>query len=356
MKRETKPALGGAPIIAVASLALTITGLFDGSIKAAAQEFRAREFRAKSVTLLIGFAPGGGYDTYGRVIARHWGRHLPGNPAVVTQNMPGGGSLNVANLIYNVAPKDGSQLGLFASSAALEPLLGNTQAKFDTARFAWIGNINKDDSGCAAWTASGITSWADAIARGARFGGVGLSAPTTQHAAFLKNVLGAPFKVITGYGGSNDVNLAMQRGEVDASCGLFVSTVKGPYARDIAAGALKMIVQFGRRNEPSFGDAVNIYTLLAKPEDQQLADFVFRQVEIARPIAAPPGTPEPVVAALRRAFDATMRDREFLADAERLQIDAVPLTGPETEHAFAEFAATPKAVIERAKAAMSPNP
>ncbi len=310
----------------------------------------------RNITLLIGFAAGGGYDTFGRLIARHWGRHLPGNPTIVPQNMPGGGSLVVANLIYNVAPKDGSQLGLFASSAALEPVIGNPQAKFETGRFTWIGNMNKDVAACATWTASGIRSWDDAVARGARFGGVGLSAPTTQHAAFFKNVLGAPIKIIVGYGGTNDVNLAMQRGEVDASCGMFVSSVKGPYARDVEAGNLKMIIQLGRDNHPAFGDAVNIYSLLRTPQDHELADFVFSQVEIARPIAAPPGMPEPIAAALRRSFDTAMRDPDFLADARRVQLDIAPMTGEETTRAFARFAATPKEVAARAKAAMTPPP
>ena len=270
--------------------------------------------------------------------------------------MPGGGSLVVANLIYNVAPKDGSQLGLFASSAALEPVIGNPQAKFDTGRFTWVGNMNKDVSACAAWTASGIKSWDDAVKRGARFGGVGLSAPTTQHAAFFKNVLDAPIRIIVGYGGTNDINLAMQRGEVDASCGMFLSSVRGPYARDVEAGNLKMIIQLGRDDHPAFGDAVNIYSLLRNDRDKELADFVFGQVEIARPIAAPPQTPEPIAAALRRSFDATMRDPDFLADARRIQLDIAPMTGDETARAFARFAATSKEVAARAKAAMTPPP
>ena len=316
----------------------------------------AQEFTARSLTILVGFGAGGGYDTYGRLMARHWGKHLPGNPSVVVQNMPGGGSLIVANLIYNVAPKDGSQVGMIAGSAALEPLMGNPQAKFDTAKFTWVGNINKDVSACGAWITSGIKTWDDAMKRGARFGGVGLAAATTQHAAFLKNVFSAPFKVVTGFAGTNEVNLAMQRGEVDASCGMFLSSAKGPYGKDIASGNLKLIIQLGRENEPFFGDAVNIYTLLKTPDEKAMADFVFRQVEIARPIAAPPGLPEPVAATLRRAFDAVVRDPEFLADAQRAQFDVQSMTGAETATAFSEFAGTPKHLVDRAKAAMIPGP
>lgn len=317
---------------------------------------RAQQFSAKTITFLVGFGAGGGYDTYSRILARHWGKHLPGNPSVVVQNMPGGGSLIVANVIYNVAPKDGSQVGMIAGSAALEPLMGNAQAKFETAKFTWIGNVNKDVSACGAWSSSGIRSWDDAVKRGARFGGVGLAAATSQHAAFLKNVLSAPIKVVTGFAGTNEVNLAMQRGEVDASCGMFLSSAKGPYGKDIASGSLKLIIQLGRENEPFFGDAVNIYTLLKTPDEKAMADFVFRQVEIARPIAAPPGLPEPIAEALRRGFDAVVRDPELLADMHKAQLDVQPMSSAETAKAFADFAQTPRQLVERAKAAMIAGP
>lgn len=323
---------------------------------AAATPAIAQELSAKTITFLVGFGAGGGYDTYSRILARHWGKHLPGNPSIVVQNMPGGGSLIVANVIYNVAPKDGSQVGMMAGSAALEPLMGNAQAKFDTAKFTWIGNVNKDVSACGAWVTSGIKTWDDAVKRGARFGGVGQAAATSQHAAFLKNVLVPSFKVVTGFAGTNEVNLAMQRGEVDASCGLFLSSAKGPYGKDIASGSLKLIIQLGRKNEPFFGDAVNIYTLLKTPDEQAMADFVFGQVEIARPIAAPPGVPESIASTLRRGFDAVVRDPDLLADMQKAQLDVDSMSGVETAKAFATFAQTPKHLVERAKAAMVAGP
>jgi tripartite-type tricarboxylate transporter receptor subunit TctC len=312
----------------------------------------AQELVARTVNLVVGFPPGGGYDTYARVLARHYGRHLPGNPSVVVQNQPGGGSLNLANATANAAPADGSHIALINSAAALEPVLGNPQAKFETSRLVWIGNINSDPVSCAAWHTSGIKSWDDAVARNARFGGVGAAGTSSQHAYFLKNVLRAPIVVITGYRGTNEINLAMQRGEVDASCGLFVSSMRGAYRQDYESGNLRAIIQFGSKSQPYFKDAVNVYSLVKSEHDRKLTEFIFGQVEISRPIAAPPATPAPIVAALRQGFDATMRDPEFLADAQKAQLDIQPMSGAETAQAFGRFASVSKAIAERAKAVL----
>lgn len=218
----------------------------------------AQEFQAKAVTFIVGYPPGGGYDTYARVFARHFGKYLPGKPNVVVQNMPGAGALVAANYVYSVAPGDGSVIGLIASSTALEPLLGNAQAKFDTSKFVWVGNMSKDVAACGAWKHTGVKTWADAVTKPLRFGASGPGAITAQHALFMKNVLGAPFKLIMGYQGTNDVNIAMQRGEVDATCGMFVSSARGPYKQFIDSGDLTIFVQLGRESEPFFGAATNL--------------------------------------------------------------------------------------------------
>lgn len=315
----------------------------------------AADFSGKTVTLYVGYGPGGGYDTYARVFARDFGRHLPGKPTIVVQNQPGAGSLTAANSLYNIAPKDGTAIALFAASVALGPALGNTQARFDTAKFNWIGNIVRDVASCGVWKSSPVKTWPDIMTKTVRIGASGPDAITTQHALFLRNMLGAKIDVILGYGGTNDINLAMQRGEVDGTCGMFLSSVTGPYQNDIKAGNLKIIVQFGRKNAPEFGDAANIYDLLKTEEDKQVADFVFLQTELTRPIAAPPGLPTETIAALRKGFDDTMADPEFLANAQKANIDIRPMTGTEVAGAFAQFAAMPPKILERAKAAISNN-
>ena len=332
----------------IASIAIALAAL-----SCAEDPALAADFTGKTITVSVGFPPGGGYDTYTRVFARHFGKHVPGKPGLVVQNQPGAGSLVAANTLYNIAPKDGTQLAMFAASVALEPLLGNPQAKFDAAKFTWLGNINKDVASCGVWTKSGVKSFNDAMTREVKIGGSGPGAITVQHALFLKNMLGAKIKVIAGYGGTNDINLAMQRGEVDATCGMFLSSVLGPYAKDVKDGNLKIVIQFGRQDVPEFGDAVNVYKLLKSDEDRQIADFVFLQSEIARPIAAPPGLTKDVADTLKKAFDDTMRDPEFIADATKANIQVGPMSSAELSKAFADFAAMPPAVLEKAKDAIT---
>lgn len=316
----------------------------------------AQDFTARTVNIVVGFAPGGGYDTYARLLGRHLGRHLPGQPAVVVQNMPGGGSLNLANVTANAAPADGSHIALINSAAALEPVLGNTQAKFDTRKLVWIGNMNRDSVGCAAWTASGVTSWDEAVKRKARFGGVGAAGTSSQHAYFLQHVVDAPIQVITGYRGTNEINLGLQRGEVDVSCGLFTSSMRGPYRQDYEASRLKMIIQFGKENEPYFKDAVSIYSLVRGDQDRQLTEFIFGQVELSRPLLTAPDTPPAIVKIMRDAFDRTMRDPQLKEDADKAQLDLQPMSGDETAKVMARFAAVPGDIAKRAQVVLKPRP
>ena len=320
----------------------------------AGPRLQAQEFSARTVSIVVGFAPGGGYDVYGRLLGRHLGKHLPGSPTVVVQNMPGGGSLNLANVTANTASADGSHIALINSAAALEPVLGNPEARFQTSKLKWVGNLNKDAVGCAAWSASGVTSWDVVAKKGARFGGVGAAGTSSQHAYFLERVLGVPIKVITGYRGSNEVNLALQRGEVDVTCGLFVSSMRGPYRQDYEAGKLVMIIQFGLKNEPYFKDAVNIYRLTDNDESRRATEFVFGQAEISRPLLVHPATPPGTLATLRRAFDKVVKDPEMLADANKAMLELNAVSGEETEREFARYADVSKAVVAKVLAAIRP--
>ncbi len=330
-----------------AALALASAGWLVGA--AAAQDFNA-----KSVNLVVGFPPGGGYDTIARVFSRHYGKYLPGTPNVVVQNQPGAGSLLAANLLYNAGAKDGSQIAMFASSAVLEPLIGNPQAKFDPNKFEWIGNLNRDTPACGVWKTSGLKSWSDITKRKVRFGASGPAAVTAQHAFFLKNVVGADIQVIMGLGGTGPIVLAMQRGEVDASCGMFISSVRGSFRSDYEAGNLLIFVQFGKNKVPYFKDAASIYDLVKSEDDKKLTEFVFSQAEVTRPLALPPGTPAGVIKAMRDAFDKTVADKEYLADMAKTRIEAEPMTGAETAAAFKAITSAPKAMIDRAKAVLTP--
>jgi tripartite-type tricarboxylate transporter receptor subunit TctC len=185
----------------------------------------AEFYKGKSVELLIGYSGGGGYDVYARLLARHIGRHIPGNPAIVPRNMPGAGSLVLANWLYNVAPKDGTAFGIIGRGTPFDPLLGIDAAKFDPTRFTWMGSMNNEVSVCVSWHTSGVTSYKELLKRELVVGGTGPSADTDQFPRIANAVLGTKFRIVSGYPGGNDISLAMERGEVQGRCGWSWSSV-----------------------------------------------------------------------------------------------------------------------------------
>ena len=330
------------------------------AIPAAHADAVADFYQGKEITILVGFGAGGGYDTTARIFARHFGKHVPGNPTIVIQNMPGAGSMLVANNIFNTAPKDGATLGLFASSTALEPLFGNKRAQYDPRKYEWVGSVHRDIASCGVWNGArqNIRSLHDLLKAKSTvvFGSTSPTAITSQHPLFLKNVLGANLKVVYGYKGTNDVSLAMMRGEVDGSCGMFESSVRSAFDQHVKSGNLKIITQFGRDREVSyFKDATRMYALLKTDDQRRIADVIFRQTELARPLAAPPGTPKDRVAALRKAMLATMKDPAMIADGKKVAIDWDPVSGEETTQMFVEFYSTPPKLVERARQVTQPD-
>jgi tripartite-type tricarboxylate transporter receptor subunit TctC len=338
-----------------AAVALSIT-----AVPAAQADSVADFYKGKDITINVGYGAGGGYDTTTRIFARHFGKHIPGNPNVIVQNMPGAGSMIVANHTFNVAPKDGTMLGVFASSTALEPLFGNPRAKYDPRNYEWIGSLHRDIASCAIWKGAGqgVKTLPDLInaKKTVTFGATSPTAITSQHPLFLKHMLNANVKVIYGYKGTKDVSLAMQRGEVDGSCGMFESSVRSAYDQHIKAGEFKIVVQFGRsRTVPYFGDATQMYTLLKTDDQKKIADVIFGQTELARPLAAPPGTPKDRVAALRKAMLDTLKDPELLADAAKVKIAFDPVTGEEATEMFTEFYKTPPNLVKQAAEMTKPE-
>lgn len=332
--------------------ALAVTALL---VSVAGGPADATDFKGRTITIQVGFAPGGGYDTYARILARHLGRHIPGGPAVVVQNMPGAGSLAAANYTYNVAPKDGTALGMFSAQTALEPLFGNDRARFKTTEFGWVGNMFRDVASCAATRASGIRTLDDLVKSGktVTFGSTGAGTTTSQHAQMLSSLAGARnVKVITGYPGIKDISLAMLKGELDASCGMVLSVSRSVFEQEFTSGDFKTFVQFGRENTSFFADATNFYSVLQSDEDRQLTDLVFRQTEISRPFTAPPGVPADGITALRAGMMAVLKDQALIADAQKAKSEIVPMTGEEVTRLFAQFYASPPALIERVKTIM----
>jgi tripartite-type tricarboxylate transporter receptor subunit TctC len=314
-------------------------------------------YKDKQITVVVGYGPGGGYDAYARILLRHMPRHVPGNPAMVIQHLPGAGSLRAANFIAHAAPKDGLTLGVFGAPAALEPLFGNKDAKFDTLKFNWIGNMLRDTASCGTWHNSGLTSLQQLIDSKTEFvfGASGAGSYANQNSMVLKEMLGARIRVITGFKGIKDVALALERGELHGACALSVSTVKSTFDQNARAGQLKFLVQFGKQDLPFFQGAPNFYKMIKNEDQRLIADLFFGQMEIARPLIAPPGVPPHVVAALRKAFEAATKDPALRADAARANLDVDFMSGEDTAKAFADFYKTPPALLQKARAIMGRN-
>ena len=311
-------------------------------------------YKGKTVTILIGFPPGGGYDANGRTLARHIGKFIPGNPNVVASNMPGAGSMTAANHTFNQAVADGTLFTIFASSAALDPLLGNKAARFDASKFGWIGSMAQEVAYCGIWQAPGAaSSWKDVMERETIFGGGAAAAITYQHPMILKNVLGATkMKVVSGYPGTRDVNLAMNRGEVNGSCGLFGSSIMSQWRKEVESGQIKLVIQMGYQKSKQFGDIPSVFDFAKSDEDRQILEIHFHQQLLSRPFAFPPNVPSDRLMAMRKAFMATMTDKEFLAEAEKIGLDIDPVSGEEIEAALKRFASFPPAVLQKAAEAM----
>lgn len=294
-------------------------------------------YAGKQVSLYIGYSPGGGYDTYARVLARHIGRHIPGNPTVVPQNMPGAGSLTLANFLYNIAPKDGTVLGTIGRGLAMEPLLGGAGTRFDATRYSWIGSMNSEVSVCASWHTSSIKSVDDMRTRELIAGGTGSGSDTDTFPLVLSNLLGLKIRLISGYPGGNDVLLAMERGEVDGRCGWSWGSVVAVRPDWLTEGKITILLQLALDKHPDLPD-VPLVMDLARSDDERMAmELIFARQVMGRPYVAPPEIPAARRDALRRAFDATLVDPEFLADARRIDLELNPVTGEQIEALIARM-------------------
>jgi tripartite-type tricarboxylate transporter receptor subunit TctC len=331
----------------------TALAAMSGSIAAHADAV-ADFYKGKQITVVVGYGPGGGYDVYTRLLLRHMPRHIPGNPTMVVQNMPGAGSLRAANFVHNAAPKDGTTLVVMGAPAALEPLFGNKEARFETVKLAWIGNMIRDTAACGTWHNSGIKSL-DQIIKSKTpvvFGASGHGSYSNHHALVLKHMLGANLRVITGFKGIKDMGLALERGELQAQCALALSTAKAAFDSNVKRGELKFLVQFGKKDVPYFGGAPNFYRMLKTEEQRQVADMFFALSEIARPLIGPAGMPPAIVAALRKAMADAVNDKAFRAEADKSGLPIEFVSGEETTQAFVNFYKTPSAVVAKAREIM----
>jgi tripartite-type tricarboxylate transporter receptor subunit TctC len=282
----------------------------------------AEFYRGRTVSLVVGFNPGGGADTYARLVARHLGKHVAGNPTVVVRNMQGAGSVVAANHIYNVSPKDGTELGLFAGNITIDPLMGGTQHKYDARKFGWIGAPSSDSNVCLSSLSSSFKTIDDVIRREMITGTSGTS--TYDFPVVMNNVIGAKFKLVKGYGGSAALRLAMERGEIEGFCGVGYNSMR---TAGLADGKANILVQVGLAKNPHMPNVPFIFDYAKSDEDRQIFRLVFGWLDLERPIGAPPGVPEERLRALREGFDRAMKDPALLADAEKAQVGIEPMSG-----------------------------
>jgi tripartite-type tricarboxylate transporter receptor subunit TctC len=311
----------------------------------------AEFYRGKTLEFVVGVSSGGGYDLYARLIARHISRHIPGNPKVVVQNMPGGGGMRLANWLYSVAPKDGTAIGATARAMAFEPLLGNKAAQYDASKITWIGSANDEVSVCVAWHTSGIQTFADVQKRELVVGSGGNADDTYQFPALLNNMFGARFRMVTGYPGGNDINLAMERGETHGRCGIPWSTVKATRQIWLDQKQINILMQFSLGKHKDLPHIPLVTDLAATDEQRLILRLIFGRQVMGRPYAAPPGVPTDRADALRKAFMDTMNDREFLAEVDKAKFEITAVSGEQLETMVLDiYRTTPPVVAEKANA------
>lgn len=310
-------------------------------------------YKGRSVTLYIGYSVGGGYDLYARELARYLGNHIPGNPTIVPQNMPGAGSLRLANYLYNVAPKDGSAIATFARGMATDPLLGGKGDQFDARKFTWIGSITDEVSVCAFWHTSGIETWQDMQSKSYTIGGTGSASDTDVFPKVLKHIFHLNLKLVTGFPGGSDVVLALERGEVNGRCGWSWSSLVSRNKQLYDTKQIFVPVQLALHKHEDLPNVPVVTELTKDPKQLQALKLIFSRQSMARPYVAPPGIPADRKAALRKAFDETMKDPAFLAEAKKTDIEVHPVSGAEIDQLLTDLYNSPPQVVQLAKDAIN---
>jgi tripartite-type tricarboxylate transporter receptor subunit TctC len=336
---------GIGPRLSLAGLAICLLAL-----PASAQPSVAEFYKGKQVTILVGFTPGGSSSLYAQALARHMGRHLPGSPNFIVQHSPGAGGLVAANTIYNTSPRDGTVFAITGRAVAIEPLLGNKNAKFEAQKFNWIGTANVEYTTCISWHTAPVKTFADLMTTELVVGGTGADATEVVFPKAANKMLGTKIKIVLGYHGSTEIMLAMERGELQGFCGIgwtFVKLRKSDWLRD---RKINLLFQMSLEKHPDIPQVPALIEQAKTPEDRKVFEFLFAPQEMGRPFFAPPGVPAERVKALRDAFEKTLKDPQFLAEAEKMGIE-VQHVGGEAIHALLDRVyASPPEVIARAKA------
>jgi tripartite-type tricarboxylate transporter receptor subunit TctC len=332
-------------LLALAILAMTPALAF-------AQEDVAAFYKGKTIRFVVGIGVGSGYDINARVVARHIGKHIPGNPGTIVQNQPGAGSLTMTNQLVNAGPFDGTAIGVTFNGLPTTPLLLPTGVRFDPLKINWVGSTNRETQAMYVFHTAPQMTLEDLRTKEMIVGAQAAGSTQYDYPMLGNAMLGLKFKVITGYEATPKINLAMERGEVHGTWANW-STVKAISSQWLQEKKMRILAQWALRKHPDMADVPLIYDVVKTPEQKQALDLALARLEFGRPFFLPPGVPEARVTAIRRAFDATMKDPEFLAEADKLKIDIDPMTGEQMSDLLKAIYQTPEATVAQVRDAMA---
>jgi tripartite-type tricarboxylate transporter receptor subunit TctC len=323
---------------------------------APAQDSVAQFYRGKQISLIIGSSAGGGYDLYARLLARHMSRYIPGNPVIVATNMPGAASNSAAAQIYNISPKDGTVIGALQTAAVLEPLFGDpARTKHDASKFVYLGSADIDYYICIARADATVKSFRELLSRELIIGASQPGTSTRDFPALLNSMTGAKIRIVSGYPGTREITLAIDKGEVQGLCGFSWSSLQAQQPSWLQTGFIRVLAQEHDKGHPALNKmGVPLTVDFARsPESRRIMELIYSSETFGRPYMMPPGVPAERVVALRRAFLDALRDKELLADAERMGLEVDPISGEELQALAEKIYATPAAIVERAKQAVT---
>lgn len=307
-------------------------------------------YAGRNLNLIEGFNVGGGADLYTRLIAGYLARHIPGRPKVIVQNMPGAGSMTAANHVFNVSPRDGSEIGLFAGNIAIDPVIGGVPSQYDSRKFNWIGAPAGQSDVCVAAKTSSFKTFDDVFKRDMVTGAAGTS--TYDFPVVLNSLLGTKFQLVKGYRGSAGLRLALERGEIEGFCGIGLDSL---HSLGLNEQKVTFLVQTSLKSDPRLAKVPTIMDYAKSAEQRQVMALIFGWLVMDRPLAAPPGTPAERVAALRTAFDETMRDADFRADIAKAALSVSPMNGGDIASFIDEVYRTPAPIARKAAQMLGRN-
>ena len=337
--------------LAVSALAC----LLSAAPLAAAPDTVEQFYKGKQISVVVGSSSGGGYDTYARLVARHFGSAMPGNPTMVVQNMSGAGSNRAAGYIYSVAPKDGTAAAAIFPGAVLQPLLSDVPVSHDPNKLIYLGSANSDVYVCYVRSDAAVQAYKDVLTKELIIGASNPGATTYDLPLLLNSVLGTKFRIVTGYPGSREITLALERGEVQGACGIGWTGIEAMHPDWFAKDTIRVLVQLSTKGHDDLNKrgVPRAEELAQSDDDKKVIRLVFSQGIFGRPFVLPPGVPADRVAALRKAFMLALNDKALRAEADKMQLDVDPMSGDELQKLVADLYDTPPHLVERARLALT---